>query len=215
MKRTLKMLALGAVATSAALPLAAMPIGLRTAAWGVSAANGRTAVAKLLPESSGNAGFGKTLAALADDSVAANIADSSEYEEFREWALDSGARADTLTSSTTTWLSFATGSPVLVAEPKDGDLSIDEVSPLGADGKIEVIISLKDVAIDKNALETRLKSVFGVVGGTELDESKFLDIDCDLSLSPTDDGRIKASVTPKKDESGDSPRKFFLRAKMK
>lgn len=215
MKRTLKMLALGAVATSTTLPLAAMPIGLRTAAWGVSAANGRAAVAKLLPESGGNAGIGNTLATLADESVAANIADSSEYEEFREWALDSGARADTLTSSTTTWLSFATGSPVLVAEPKDGDLAIDEVSPLGVDGKVEAIISLKGVMIDRNALESRLKSVFGVVGGTELDESKFTDAGFDLSLAPTEDGRLKATVTPKKDESGNLPRKFFLRSKIK
>ena len=215
MKRILKILAWGAVATSATLPLAAMPIGLRTAAWGVSGANGRAAVARLLPESDGGAGINKALEGLADESVAANITDDSEYEEFREWALESGARADALATSPATWLSFATGSPVLVAEPKDGDLSIDEVSPLGADGKIEIIISLKDVAIDKNALETRLKSVFGMVGASELDESRFAEVGFDLSLAATDDGRIKATVMPERDGSGNLPRKFFLRAKMR
>lgn len=217
MKRTLKMLALGAVATSATLPLTAMPIGLRTAAWGVSGANVRAAVATLLPESGGNGGIGETLAALADDSVAANIADSSEYEEFREWALDSGARADALASSSTTWLSFAAGSPILVAEPKDGDLAIDEVS-VGADGNLEAVFSLDGVNIGASALEQRLKTVFGVEGTTTLSpddgntvDDLFSSDNIDFSLTPTGDGRVKATVKP----PGDAARSFFMRVKVK
>ena len=49
MKQIHKILLLAAV-VGAALPASAMPIGLRTAIWGVSAANGRAAVSRLLPE---------------------------------------------------------------------------------------------------------------------------------------------------------------------
>ena len=214
MKRTIKML-LVAAATSAALPALAMPIGLRTAVWGVSASNGRAAVARLLPETSNAAVIEETLAGFSDKAVEANISDDSEYEEFREWAVDSGARADALTNSPTVWLSFATGSPVLVSEPQEGDLTIDEVSAMDEDGKIEIVFSLEDVAIDRQALENRLKSIFGVVGGTALDESAFSEDNLAFSLSPTDDGRVKATVTPKKDAGGNAPTTFFMRVKVK
>ena len=124
-----------------ALPVSAMPIGLRTAIWGVSGANGRAAVSRLLPETESSAEIKVVLKEFSDETVAANITDHSEYEEFREWALETGARADVLTASTTAYLSFATGSPVLVAEPQDGDLVIDEVSSIGADGTIEMLDS--------------------------------------------------------------------------
>ena len=48
MKQIHKILMLAAMA-GAALPVSAMPIGLRTAVWGVSSANGRAAVGRLLP----------------------------------------------------------------------------------------------------------------------------------------------------------------------
>ena len=214
MKRMRRLLALAA-ATSAALPALAMPIGLRTAVWGVSASNGRAAVARLLPETSNAAVIEETLAGFSDKAVEANISDDSEYEEFREWAVDSGARADALTNSPAVWLSFATGSPVLVSEPQEGDLTIDEVSAMDEDGKIEIVFSLEDVAIDRQALEARLKSIFGVVGGTELDESTFTESNLAFSLAPTDDGRVKATVTPKKDAGGKPPAAFFMRVKVK
>ena len=196
--------------------VSAMPIGLRTAAWSVSAANGRAAVATLLPESGGETQIRDALASFEDESVSANIAgDVEAYEEFREWALGSGARADVLKSSPTAWFSFATGSPVLVAEPEDGDLAIDEVSVSGADGEMELVISLEDVTIDSQALESRLKSVFGVVGGTSLDETGFSEDNLELSLVPTGDGRLRATVVPKKDALGKAPHEFFMRTKLK
>lgn len=214
MKRTLKKLVFAA-ATGAALQMMAMPIGLRTAVWGVSASNGRTAVARLLPETDSAAEIEESLAGFSDKAVEANITNDSEYEEFREWALDSGARVEALTNSPTAWLSFAAGSPVLVAEPQEGDLTIDDISSMDEDGKIEMVFSLEDVTIDRQALESRLKSVFEVVGGTTLDESKFSEANLALSLLPTDDGRVKATVTPKKDAGGNAPSTFFMRVKVK
>lgn len=195
--------------------VSAMPIGLRTAAWSVSAANGRAAVATLLPESGGETQISDALASFEDESVSANIAgDVEAYEEFREWALGSGARADVLSASPTAWLSFATFSPVLVAEPQDGDLAIDEAQ-MGEDGKIEAVFSLDGVHVNQAAQEERLKSVFGVSGASVLDETQFSADNLTLSLSPTGDGRVKATVLPKSDASNGLPKEFFMKVKVK
>lgn len=199
----------------AALSASAMPIGLRTAVWGVSAANGRAAVSRLLPETESTAEIKVVLKKFSDKTVAANITDHSEYEEFREWALETGARADTLTASSAAYLSFAASSPVLVAEPQDGDLVIDEVSPMRADGTVEMVFSLVDVAIAPQALEGRLKSVFNIAGARALKEAEFSETNLAFSLSPTEDGRVKAVVTPKKGENGEVPTSFFMKVKMR
>jgi hypothetical protein len=214
MKRIHKILMLAALA-GAALPSSAMPIGLRTAVWGVSSANGRAAVGRLLPETDSTSEIKAALKDFSDKTVEASIADDATYEEFRDWALESGARADTLAASSTAWLSFAAGSPVLVGAPQDGDLVIDEVSPAGPDGAIEMIFSLADVEIGQQAPEARLKTVFGVVGAKTLNGGAFSDANLTFSLMPTDDGRMKAVVTPKRDENGNLPTSFFVKVKMK
>ena len=214
MKQIHKILMLAAMA-GAVLPVSAMPIGLRTAVWGVSGANGRAAVGRLLPETDSTSEIKAALNDFSDKTVTANITDNSTYEEFREWALESGARADTLAASSAAWLSFASGSPVLVGAPQDGDLVIDEVSPAGPDGAIEMIFSLADVEIGQQAPEARLKTIFGVVGAKTIDEGAFSDANLTFSLIPMDDGRVKAVVAPKKDENGKVPSAFFMKVKVK
>lgn len=213
MKQMLSILVLVA-ATSAAIPAMAMPIGLRTAVWGVSAANGRAAVANLLPENGGDAGINVTIGNFSDPSLAANIANAADYAAFREWALASGERADALAASPTAWLSFATDSSSLVAEPKDGDLVINQFFPPGADGKAGLVFSLQTVAVGKDALPSRLQTVFGVVGAETLETSAFSARGLSYSLSPTGDGRVRAVVEPGKDASGSAPASLFLRVKM-
>lgn len=214
MKQIHKILMIAALA-GAALPVSSMPIGLRTAVWGVSGANGRAAVGRLLPETDSMSEIKAALNDFSDKTVTANITDNSTYEEFRDWALETGARADVLTASTTAYLSFATGSPVLVAEPQDGDLVIDEVSPAGADGTIQMIFSLADVEIGHQAFGERLKTIFSVVGAKTIDEGAFSDANLTFSLIPMDDGRVKAVVAPKKDENGKVPSAFFMKVKVK
>ena len=181
----------------------------------MSGANGRAAVGRLLPETDSTSEIKAALNDFSDKTVAANITDNSTYEEFREWALESGARADTLAASSTAWLSFAAGSPVLVGAPKNGDLVIDEVSPAGADGTIEMIFSLADVEIGHQTFSERLKTIFGVVGAKTIDEGAFSDANLTFSLIPMDDGRVKAVVAPKKDENGKVPSAFFMKVKVK
>ena len=214
MKQIHKILMLAALA-GAALPASAMPIGLRTAVWGVSGANGRAAIGRLLPETDSTSEIKAALNDFSDKTVTANITDNSTYEDFREWALESGARADTLAASSTAWLSFAAGSPVLVGSPQEGDLVIDEISPAGTDGTIEMIFSLADVEIGHQAFGERLKTIFSVVGAKTIDEGAFSDANLTFSLIPMDDGRVKAVVAPKKDENGKVPSAFFMKVKVK
>ena len=214
MKQIHKIL-LFAVSIGAMLPASAMPIGLRTAVWGVSAANGRTAVARLLPETGNPTEIKAALKSFSDKAVEANIADDSEYEEFREWALESGARADALADSPTAWLSFALGLPVLAAELQEGDLVVDGFAPAGENGAMEMVFSLANVAVGRQALASRLQSVFGVVGAATPDKSKFSGSNLSYSLSATEDGKVKAVVTPKTDGDGDPPASFFMQVKMK
>lgn len=216
MKRIFVIIAFGVVATIATTPLGAMPIGMRTAAWSVSAANAHAALAAALPEEPTDAvEMSQKLAAFADESVVANIADDEEYSDFRDWVLESGARVDTLTNSPTVYLSFATGAPGLLPIPEDGDLVVDDVKTIGSDGKVEMTFSLADAPIDKDALEARLKSVFGVVGAATLDETMFSEANLSVALAPTEDGRVKATITPKKDTNGNKPVAFFMKVKMK
>lgn len=216
MARILATIALGAVATSVTPTLCAMPIGMRTAAWGVSAASARAALAAALPETpAGAEEISQKLAAFSDEAVAENIASVEEYADFRDWVLASGARVDTLTNSPTAYLSFATGSAGLIALPEEDDLVVDEVKPLGPDGKLEMVFSLEDVTVDKAAVESRLKSVFGVIGAATLDATKFSCENLAVSLSPTEDGRVKATITPQKETNGDAPSAFFMKVKMK
>ena len=119
-----------------------------------------------------------------------------------------------MAASSAAWLSFASGSPVLVGAPQDGDLVIDEVSPAGADGTIEMIFSLADVEIGRQTFGERLKTIFGVVGAKTIDEGAFSDANLTFSLIPMDDGRVKAVVAPKKDENGKVPSAFFMKVKV-
>lgn len=216
MKRIFVIIVMGVVATSATLPLGAMPIGMRTAAWSVSAANAHAALAAALPEEpTDSAEMSDKLAAFADESVAENIRDEKAYSDFREWAFESGARLDALTNSPTVYLSFATGSAGLLPVPEEGDLVVDDVKTIDADGKVEMVFSLADATIDKTALEARLKSVFGVVGAAILDETKFSEANLSVALAPTEDGRVKAIITPKNDAGGNAPAAFFMKVKMK
>jgi hypothetical protein len=78
-----------------------------------------------------------------------------------------------------------------------------------------MIFSLADVEIGQQALEERLKTVFGVVGAKTLNGGAFSDANLTFSLTPTDDGRVRAVVTPKKDADGNAPSTFFMKVKMK
>ena len=195
----------------AALAADAMPLGLRTAVWGVAPANRHAAVEAVFPALDAEATAGDVAAALdgaADDALVGNIADAASYAAFREWAKYAGAAE--VKESGTAWLSYALGAAGVVPAPQEGDLVIDDVS-VGADGRLDAVFSLDGVEVGSAAAEARLKTVFGVEGAATLDAKAFSGQNIGLSLAPTGDGRVRATVTP----PPSAGRSFFLRVKVK
>lgn len=188
----------------------AMPLGLRTAVWGGSAAVRLSAVESAFPALGSDATEEEVSAVLsgaADSALAENITDVDEYAEFREWAKY--ANAAEVKDSVTAWLSFAIGATGIVQEPKEGDISIDAVSIM-EDGSLEVVFSLNGVNIGNEVVERRLTTVFGVEDATVLSESAFAVNESDVRLSSNGDGRINAVVAlPKENDT------YFVRIKMK
>lgn len=219
---------LAALAATAAAQ--AMPLGLRTAMWGVASANRRAVADEAFPELGATATAAEIAAALdsaTDGALAANIADAADYDDFRNWAREVGAAA--VKESGTAWLSFALDADALVEkELTDKDVTIESFSVNasgGADSGAMVssrpTMSLKfavdGVTVGTAAIGERIKTVLGVEGAAELKESAFSSDNLTVSLAPMNDGRIKATVT-RRDEGGAtgvSPDSFFLRVKVK
>ena len=210
MKKAIYVLALLACAAAHA-----MPLGLRTAVWNIAAANGRTELEQLLPAGCEESQLAEIMEAFSDPLLVAHVTNKTVYAEFREWALGSGARADALTSSQMAWKSFALAAAVLAAMPDVGDLMIDEINLDGEEDTVEIVFSLDNVRIGQAALEERLKTVFGVEGATTPNKGAFSSESLSLSLSPTDDGRVKAIIEPRREEYGRPPPSFFMRVNMK
>ena len=198
------------VLAMAASTAGAMPVGVRLAMQGHAIAKAADS-GSAFPELGGTATPESVAAALVgvtDGTLADNIKDSVSYSEFRTWATSVGAA--TVKASSTAWMSYALDLAAIMPTPQDGDLVIDDVS-IDSDGTLEAVFSLKDVNIGSAALEARLKTVFGVEGATTLDESAFSSDNVGLSLEPTGDGRVRATVIPP-EGAGNA---YFMRMKIK
>lgn len=188
----------------------AMPLGLRTAVWGGSAAVRLSDLEAAFPALGSEAtkeDVSEVLSGAADSALAENITDVDEYAEFREWAKY--ANAAEVKDSVTAWLSFAIGAKGIIEEPKEGSLSIDAVC-IKEDGSLEVVFSLDGVNVGNEVVERRLKTVFGVEDATTLSKSAFAVNESDVKLSSNGDGRISAVVAPPKEKDT-----YFVRIKIK
>lgn len=206
--RPLKLGAIGALAL-AAMSADAVPVGVRLAMHGRAAALEVAAAAfPELPADAPAETVAEKLSAANDAALVENITDAEAYADFRAWATSVGSAE--VKSSATAWLSYALGVVGIVPAPQEGDLSIDDVV-VDSDGNLEAVFSLDGANIGSAALESRLKTVFGVEGAATLKESDFSDKNIGLSLEPTGDGRVKATVVPPTDIGGS----FFMRFKVK
>lgn len=203
-----KLGAIGALAL-AAMSASAVPVGVRLAMHGrASALEAASAAFPELPVDASAETVAEKLSVASDTALAENITDAETYADFREWATSVGASQ--VKSSATAWMSYALCAAGIVPAPQEGDLSIDDVI-VDPDGNLEAVFSLDGASIGSAALESRLKTVFGVEGAASLNESDFSDKNIGLSLEPTGDGRVKATVVPPAD-IGNS---FFMRLKVK
>lgn len=189
----------------------AMPLGLRTAIWGMGCVGRNATANSAFPELGGEAtptSVAEALSGVKDAAVTEHITDAEAYSEFRAWATYVGT--ESVKTSNTAWMSYALGADAIVPVPQEGDLKIDDAS-VGEDGKLEAVFSLDGVYVSRVALEERLKTVFGVEGSCTLDSAAFSSDNIYLTLEPTDDGRIRVKVTPPPN-AGDS---YFMKVKVK
>ena len=110
-----------------------------------------------------------------------------------------------------TWLSYALDVPGLMAKATpiaSEDIVIESIEPSGVtSGTFDLVVDIAGAEIGTAA---RLAEVLGVEGATELNESVFSSEGLSFTLQRTNDGKIKATVTP-----ADSSPSFFLRVKVK
>jgi len=145
------------------------------------------------------------MSVFADPNVAKNAtADIETYGEYVKWVDSVGI--ENAATSTTSWMSFALGSPTLIDVPMQGDLKIDDVAP-DADGKsVDMLFSIDGVDVaDTEAVVSRLNTVFEVYGAESIDYLK--------PVAPTFDvvgGKVKATVIPP--DGADS---YFMKVEVK
>ncbi len=93
----------------------AMPLGLRTATWGIAPANRHADVELAFPALDSEAtpeDVTSVLSTAVDSALAENIDHAADYAVFREWAKYRGAA--TVKASESAWLSFALGADALI-----------------------------------------------------------------------------------------------------
>ena len=214
----------------------AMPLGLRTAVWGVARAGGGAVGIEddpipELAEDASPAAVAASLAGSADGGLAENIEDGEAYTAYREWVRGvtntTSASAGMVKHSTHAWLSFALGADRLIGR----DLTSNDVHIVsfrvgdalggGAMGVSRPTGFVFEVAIDGvsigggsvavETLKENLKKVMGVEGAAMLDESAFSSDNIEITFDAPIDGKARFTASPPID-AGSS---FFMRVKVK
>lgn len=202
----------------AASGVQAMPLGLRTAMWGVAGANRRAAADVAFPALDDAATAEDVAAAfegVADGALVVNITDASEYSSFREWARMAGSAS--VKSSDVAWLSYALGVDAPIGrEITSNDVHVASfgIADGGAAWSFEVEIDGVNIgggAIAEERLKANLKKVLGLEGAATLDEAAFSSDGIDVVFDAPADGKAKFTATP----PGDAGETFFMRVKVK
>lgn len=204
----------------------AMPLGLRTAMWGVARAGGSAADVgddpiPELPSSASAADVAEALSGSTDSGLAANIKDGEAYAAYCEWARDvtntTAASAAAIKRSSRAWLSFALGADALIGKGlTSDDVKIESFTPSTEDGSFEFMVSVKDVnigggSVAEAVLKENLKKVLGIEGAATLNPGAFSSNNIEITFDAPVDGKARFTATPPTGV-GDS---FFMRVKVK
>ena len=201
----------------------ALPLGFRTAAWGIAQANRRATVDAVFPELDGAAtalDVAGALGEVADEALAENITDANEYSEFREWAKYTGAAA--VKSSGKAWMSYALGADMLIGkEITSNDVHIASFVVSSDDGGAVATKLSFEVAIDgvnigggsvaEEVLKENLKKVLGLEGAVTLDPAEFSANNIDIVFDAPANGKARFTATPPVGAGST----YFMRVKVK
>ena len=147
----------------------------------------------------------------ADDNLAANLTNMTEYNAYRAWVNRRGFDHQTVKDAPKSWLSYALDSSVLIDKRfRKDDLSIDMFAPKAAGGFL-FELGLNGVDIGDNATAENLAKIFGIEGASALDRNEFSSDNVTFSFGAPHNGKATVLAEPK-DETAES---FFLRATMR
>lgn len=164
-----------------------------------------------LPRIESDADVEAAIEGSADDNLAANLTNMTEYNAYRAWVDRRGFDHQTVKDAPKSWLSYALDSSVLINKRfRKGDLSIDIFAPYTAGGFL-FELGLNGVGIGDNATAANLGKVFGIEGASMLDGNNFSSENVTFSFGMPNDGKATIVAEPK-DGNTES---FFLRATMR
>jgi len=166
-----------------------------------------------IPEISKDSEVAAALEGSVDVKLSANIHTVAEYAAYRTWALGlEGVTAQQVKDSAYSWLSYALDTDALiVAVPKERDLTIDGFTQGSSSGVFDLSVSISGIAVGDNAMAANLKKVFDVEGTGLLDESEFKEENVDIEFGKPEGGKVKIKATPK----DPTVKQFFMRVRMK
>lgn len=206
----------------------AMPLGLRTAMWGVARAGGGGAAAEddpipALPADVAADAVAAALSGSRDARLAENIRYASDYAAYHGWVGGvtnaPGVDASAVKSSPYAWLSFALGADRLIDRdilPEDVRIVSFDAGSGGSKGALsfEVAIDGVEIGCGQVAMETlkaNLKKVLGIEGSTLLAPEAFSSDNIEITFDAPVDGRARFSVTP----PADAGNAYFMRVRVK
>ena len=206
----------------------AMPLGLRTAMWGVARAGGGGAAAEddpipALPADAAADAVAAALSGSRDARLAENIRDASDYAAYHGWVGGvtnaPGVDASAVKSSPYAWLSFALGADRLIDRdvlPEDVRIVSFDAGSGGAKGawSFEVAIDGVEIGGGQVTMETlkkNLNNVLGVEGAARLDNREFSSDGIEINFDAPVDGKARFTVTPPVGAES----VYFMRVKMK
>lgn len=202
----------------------AMPLGLRTAMWGVARAGGGGAAVEddpipVLPADAAADAVAAALSGSRDARLAENIRDASDYAAYYGWVggvtnapdVDAGA----VKSSPYAWLSFALGADRLIGRdilPEDVRIVSFDAGSGGYKGALSFEVAIDGVEIGggqvaMETLKANLKKVMGVEGAAQLDKGAFSSDGIELSIGEPDNGKARFTIQAP-ENTGDA---YFMR----
>ena len=189
----------------------AMPLGLRTAMWGVARAGGGGDSAEddpipALPADAAADAVAAALSGSRDARLAENIRNASDYAAYHGWVGGvtnaPGVDASAVKSSPCAWLSFALGADRLI----DRNILPEEVRIVSFDAgsgdakgawSFEVAIDGVGIGGGQVAMETlkaNLAKVLGVEGAAQLDKGAFSSDGIELSIGEPVGGKARFTI---------------------
>ena len=152
------------------------------------------------------------LGGVADGKLKVNVVEAAEYANFRAWLQAKGINHNDVTKSLFAWLSFALDTAgLIVAEPKEGDVTIDTFEKSATDGAFDFTVKIDGIAVGQNALEANIRKAFEVEGAEDLGNGTFSDSAVGINAASPENGKVKFTVAPK----GENPPQFFFKVKLK